>query len=170
MELVLYRFDSAEAFPVLESFCSERGRIEARAVGASDDVSLMVSLRRDDTSSDATEAVLALPPRTVAGSIERIEISVVGDRSGCTLALDAEDQTGAVRRLDFGMVGFEGVGLCVCDWPVSEKMQIIKFHRLRIVIGPCCASATLILLSLSVRGEVRFLPSGVAQKLPKNAQ
>jgi len=170
MAIVLYKFDSVEAFPVLGSFSSEHGSIDRRAVGASDDASLMVSLRHDDSGFDTMEAVLALPPRTVAGSIERIELSLVGDRSGCGVALDTEDQTGAVRHLDLGMVGFAGPGSCGYDWPLSEKMQLLQFHRLRIIIGPECASATLILLSLIVRGEVRFLPSGMAQNLPENAQ
>ena len=162
MPIVLYNFDSVEAFPVLESFSSEQGSIDTRAVGASDDASLMVSLRRDGSGSDASEAVLALPPRTVAGCIERIELSLVGDRSGCCLALDTEDQMGVVRRLDLGMVGFEGPGSCVYDWPSEEKMQILAFHRLRIVADFGCCDTSVILLSLTVHGEVRQLPSGMA--------
>ncbi len=162
MAIVLYKFDSVEAFPVLESFSSERGSIDTRVVGASDDVSLMVSLRREDSGSDTMEAVLALPPRTVAGSVERIELSLVGDRSGCTLELDAEDQTGVARRLDLGLVGFDGPGSCAYDWPMLEKMQILQLHRLRIGMGPGCASGSILLLSLIVHGDVRLLPSGMA--------
>ena len=110
-----------------------------------------------------------VPPRTVSGCVERIELSLVGDRSGCTVALDAEDQTGVARHLDLGLVGFEGPGSCVYDWPLSEKIKVLQLHRLRIMIGPSCTSTTLILLSLIVHGSVRSLPSGMAQNLPENA-
>ncbi len=162
MAIVLHKFESVEAYPLLESFSSEQGSIDTRAVGASDDVSLMVSLRRDDSGSDTMEAVIALPPRTVAGCLERIELLLVGDRSGCTLALDAEDQTGVARRLDLGMVGFEGRGSCAYVWPLEEKMQILQLHRLRIVANLGCGETSVVLLSLTVHGDVRLLPSGMA--------
>ncbi len=169
MAIVLYKFDSVAAYPVLESFSSERGSIDTRAVRAGDDGALMISLRRDASATGTMEAVLALPPRTVAGSIEQLELSLVGDRSGCTLELDAEDQAGVARRLDLGLVGFDGAGSCAYDWRTLEKMQILQLHRLRIGMGPGCAASTLVLLSLIVRGDVRLLPSGVAQNPTENA-
>jgi len=166
VSVVLYRFDSAEAFPVLDSFSSEGVSIETRVAGHGTDASLVISVDRTHSGPDALEAVVALPPRTVSGHLEGVELSLVGDRGGCRMALDAEDESGAARRLDLGLVDFDGPGSCIHRPSSSEKTQHLQFHRLRIVIGRSCVSTTLNLLSLIVHGEVRRLPSGMAQKLP----
>jgi len=170
MSVVLYNFNCTEAFPVLPSFSSGPGSIDTRVAIAEGDASLMVSLRRDGSLSEPFEAALALPPRTVAGTIERLELALVGDQSGCTVALEAEDEAGVIRLLEFGAVDFEGRGSCVYYWSFREKTQILQLHRVRIVIGPSCATATLFLLSLTVHGHVRSLPTGMAQNLHENAQ
>ncbi len=86
------------------------------------------------------------------------------------MALDSEEEFAALRSIGPATVRIQCDDSWVDNWRSDEKMKLLRLHRLRIVIGPSCASTTFILLSLIVRSGVRPLLLGMAQNLPKIAQ
>ncbi len=175
MSTVLYRFDSVDEFPLLESYTTVRGSAVIRVEGRGDDAMLRVVVDPLENEPDDAAAVIALPLVAVDGLVERFELTVDGDASGCTLLLDAADACGSALTYTFGTVHFGGIRTCSVDAGRALSAQggrherstakitpPIHLCRLSIVLAPLSRGVDLGLVGLSVTGAIRLAPPGIA--------
>jgi len=115
MSMRLYRFDSVEDFPVLESYTTVRGPVRTRIDGKGDEAFLLVTADLCADEPADSVVVIALPLLAVDGRPERLELALVCDQRGCAVFLDAMDATGTGLTYSFGTIDFTGAGTCSMD-------------------------------------------------------
>ncbi|UCE60096.1 MAG: hypothetical protein JSU63_21960 [Phycisphaerales bacterium] len=177
MSLLLYKFDSADDFPVLDSYTTARGVISSHVEDRGDGSVLRICLARHPDEVPDTVIVLALPLVAVDGEPERLELTVHGDGSRCRLSIDASDARGIGFSYSFGQVDFMGKRTCRADvckpdevWDECQhnhRPQVtppIQLLRLRIHFNRSAAQASVGLVALSVTGNAHRGASGIAKR------
>ncbi len=175
MSTLLYRFDHAEAFPLLKSESTARGPVTVRVERRDENAILRIAVRRK--SSDAAEmaVLIGLPLLAIDGNPQRLLFDVLGDASGCSLFLEAGDARGWGLAYSFGPVDFSGWhshsadvqepceywGTCKAEG-TRGAVPPLQPYRLRLTMNETCRAVDIGLGPLSVTGDVRLAPSGIA--------
>lgn len=162
MSVLIYRFDCLEAFPVIGALSSPGAVAEMSLVGAGDAAFLDVSITRSAGATGPLEVALALPPRTVMGTIQQLELVVAAHAGACQVAVELEEASAGIRRLLFDFVDLSGSPGYTAD-VAHGGVGTFQFHRFSVSLPGSCASARLGLVSLSYVGEARFASSGLAR-------
>jgi hypothetical protein len=173
--MLLYRFDSVEPYPVLESRTNVRGAVTTHVAGEGEAARLQVNVRRHAGDPPDATVVLALPLAAIGGQPERLELRIAGDGSGCGLFVDATDARGCGFTYSLGRVDFTGLRACSVDirlpsewWkrPRNDDTQIVsppvQLHRLGIAAGAGDMDIGIGLVALSVTGDVHLALPGIA--------
>jgi hypothetical protein len=185
--VVLYRFDDTERVVLLDSETTIPGSVTLEAVSRAGVRCLRVRYqqgadpacgsegRPDGQTAEPAEIVIALPVVAVDGDPGQLVLDVFGDASGCEVAIEAADAAMRRVRCCVGTVDFTGWGTCRAnvrrvfedpgtlgsDAPVPFTPPV-QFLRLRITPPEGCTSVDLSFGSLSITGDVRVVPSGLA--------
>ena len=175
MPMDLYRFDHLTAFPLLATFTTARNPAFLRITGQGDAVGLAITLDRHAEDPADIDLVFGLPFVAVDGQLERLELDVVGDLTGCRMCLEGTDSGGA--RLVYALADDARSGRQRCSAQVQapsgvrgeiseEKVRTVQpplqLHRLRVTVGPGVQRLDLRLLRLRVTGDARRCPTGIA--------
>ncbi len=187
---LLYRFDGPARFAVMRSETTAPGSVTLEPGRRGGESHLRIRYRREaepDSENGGEPAcdhelpaaiAIALPLVAIDGEPRQFLLDVLGDASGCHLAVDACDANG--RRLDysFGAIGFFGWRTCLAEvgGPVecptrqgSEKALRarlpIQLFRLRLTLPAGSDVVDLGIASLLVTGNVRPVPPGLANQL-----
>ncbi len=174
-QTLLYAFDDAEVFPLLESYTTARGPVTVRVECHVDDTLLRIAFRRRDDDPPAIAAVIALPLMAVDGQPEEFLLDVLGDASGCELFAEAGDARGRGFAYSFGSVDFSGWRTCRTDvqspselWGEHEGngtrriVPPVQLYRLRVEVGRSSEAVDVGLGALRITGNVRLAPPGIA--------
>ena len=175
MSLLLYRFDDAEAFPLLETETTAQGSVMLGAEGDDVDACLRVQLRRKREERDQIKAVIGLSLVAVGGEPQNWILDVVGDASGALLELEAGDRGGSGLTYSLGCVDF--LGRRTCRAPVQSPAEYwgkrkgcgtqgvlppVQPFRLAFILGERCEGIDLRLVALEVDGDAQLVPPGIA--------
>ena len=173
---LLYRFDDPAAFPVLESETTATGPVSVHVEGHGTETFLWIAAERAGNDPPGAKVVLALPPREIAGSPEMVQLSVLGDASGCAVFLEAADANGWGFAYAFEPIDFRGwrtlevevqrpaerFGDHDSDVATSLIEAPVQPSRLGIRLGPSLHRTEIGLATLSVTGNVRLVRPGIA--------
>jgi hypothetical protein len=175
MSTLVYRFNSVDDFPVLESYTTVRGSVATRVEGRGNQALLRVIVEPREDEADDAAVVIALPLIAVDGMPERFELTVAGDASGCQVMLEASDAKSVNLAYSFGTVDFASVRDCSADVQRAVEVRYgrheggtakitppIQLFRLVIRVSTSCQRVALGLVALAVTGEVRLAPAGIA--------
>ena len=185
MSLLVYRFDNAEAFPLLEVLTTLAEKPTIRIDGHGQEAILRVEASPKGCAATVGRAVLALPPRTVEGLPQQFLLEIHGDASGCRVVMEAFDAGGEPLIYSFGVVDFNGwrtVGSRIADcglWTgdrsgaeddsqtANRKPQTVSppidLCRLAILTGEREGGFSLGLRSICVTGQVRLPVPGLSR-------
>lgn len=175
MDALVYRFDNTEAFRLLEEATTARGPIKFELRESATEPNLQIAFDRCGDDSREIEAAVALPPRALDGRPDRLILEVLGDASGCRLALESGDAQEGGFAYFFGPIDFAGRGTVSADarhpaeyWggrnenDTPEVVPPLRFFRLSIVLSAQCHGVDVGLHALRVTGDVRLGPPGIA--------
>lgn len=178
MSTLLYRFDDADVFPLLETETTARGPVQIRVDGCGPDAFVRIAVHRHDDDPAETIAVIALPLIAVDGKPEKLLLDVLGDASGCRVFVEAGDTEGWGFAYRFGNVDFAGWRTCSADaqqpdefWGPREKtdrsavIPPVQLYRLGIAMNERCQGFDIGVKALSVTGHVRLAPPGIASSV-----
>ncbi len=173
---LLYRFDDPEAFPVLESETTATGPVSVRVEGHGSEAFLRIAAERSGNDPPGAKVVLGLPPQEIAGRPERVQVTVLGDASGCEIFLEAADANGWGFAYAFEPIDFRGWRTLEVD--VQRPAERFGDHdgdaatalieapvqpsRIGIRLGQSSERTEIGLAALSVTGNARLLPPGIA--------
>ena len=178
MSLLVYRFDNAEAFPLLEVLTTLAEKPTIRIDGHGQEAILRVEASPKACAVAVGRAVLALPPRTVEGLPQQFLLEIHGDASGCRVVMEAFDAGGEPLIYSFGVVDFSGwrtVGSRLADYGLwagdrggaaGDPQSVsppIDLCRLAILTDECEGGFSLGLRSICVTGQVRLPVPGLAR-------
>ncbi len=175
MSTLLYRFDDTYAFPLLKSETTARGAVTVRVERGADDAFLRVALQRQSSDAPEVAVVIGLPLLAIDGSPQRLLLDVLGDTSGCHLFLEAGDARGWGLAYSFGTIDFSGWhrpsvdvqepceywGTCKAEG-THGVVPPLQPYRLRLTMSEKCRTIDVGLGALSVTGDVRLAPPGIA--------
>lgn len=176
--MLLYRFDNAEKYPVLESRTTAHGEVTVRAhppPADGDQATLRITVPPQPTDLVEPTVVLAMPLRAIDGKPRQFLLDVYGDASSCRIWLEAGDATGVGLVYGLGTIHFAGWGTCTADatqpserWgpqqhegPTGVTLPL-HLYRLGFALGANREGLDIRLKTLSASGELRFAPSGIA--------
>ena len=185
--MILYRFDDAERFALLESVTTVPGRVTLETLSLAGRMCLRIRYqpaadhgpgsegRPVGHASEPARIVVALPLVAIGGDPEQLELDVHGDASCCEIAIEAVDASMSRVCYSFGAVGFVGWRTCRTDVlkPVERQASRgsdgatvveppIQFFQLRLTTPERYAAVDLCLASMAVTGRARVVPSGLA--------
>lgn len=180
----LYRFGEPSGVAVLECETTLPGSLTLVAEGVTAGGFLRLRWRgggdctshgdgeRDRGGESLESIVIALPVVAIDGRPMKLLLEVLGDASGCEIAVDASDARGSRCRYSFGAVDFTGWRTCPAECRDARRLDggtdvesPIQFFQLRVTPPVQCNAVALGLGSLSVTGDVRLLPPGLADGL-----
>lgn len=175
MRTLLYRFDDAEAFALLKSQTTARGPVTVRVDCQDNDMFLRVTLTRQEDDPPEITVVIALPLLAVDGKLEEFLLDLLGDASGCRIFAEAGDTHGWGFTYSFGSVDFSGWRTCTVNaqnpseyWGEREKdgtpgvVPPVQLFKLGLLMSESCRAIDIGLGKLSVTGDVRLAPPGIA--------
>lgn len=175
MRTLLYRFDDAEAFALLKSQTTARGPVTIRVDCQGNDMFLRVTVTRQQDDPPEITVVIALPLLAVDGKPEEFLLNVLGDASGCRIFAEAGDAHGWGFAYSFGSVDFSDWRTCPADarspseyWGEREKsgtpgiVPPVQLFKLGLLMSETCRTIDIGLGKLSVTGDVRIAPPGIA--------
>lgn len=176
--MLLYRFDNAERYPVLESRTTVRGEVTIRIHPPSvdaDQATLRITVPPQPIDLAEPTIVLALPLRAIDGEPRQLLLDLYGDAGGCRVWLEAGDATGLGLVYGLGTIHFAGWGTCTADatqpserWGSQQHegptgvMLPLHLYRLGFALQANREGMDIRLRTLGVSGDLRFAPSGIA--------
>jgi len=158
---VLYRFDDAARFPVMESHTTAQGPVAVRTDRDDAGRFLRIAYQRQAADADEVTIVLALPLVAIDGRPRQLLLDVLGGSGVWGLQLEGMDGGGGPILFSFGVAEFEGWGTLRTE--ARQVATPVQFHRLRLISAGSSASPDLGLRLLSVTGAVRLVPPGIAR-------
>ncbi len=174
---LIYRFNDAAAYRLLESASTARARVTLRAGCPGKDAFLRVVAQRQVDDAPEIAAVITLPLIAVDGNPERLLLDVLGDASSGCVSLEAVDARGRGLAYSFGAVDFSGWRTLTAEvqrpseyWGqrrddgTSEVVPPVQPLRLEIQLGEECDVVDIGLGALSVIGSVRLTSPAIATR------
>ena len=172
---LVYRFDDADSFHLLDSDTTARGPVTVRVETAGGNSFLRVAFRRKGDDPPRIAAVLALPLVAIDGHPRELRLDVLGNADGCHLTAEAGDAEGWGFAYSFGRVDFTGLRTCTAKvatpseyWGTRKTVDIpgivppLQLFRLLITTEQQCQAVDIGLAALSVTGDVRVASPGIA--------
>lgn len=177
MSTVLHRFDSPGAFPVLTTFTTARNPVSSQVCGQGVDAGLNIGCERHADDPSDVDIVLGLPLTAIDGEPHSLKLDFAGDLTGCRVSLEGMDSRGAGLTYALSREGKPGRRVLSAmiqhptdscgDMLEGDSFRVLlplQLHRLRITVGPDAPGLDLRLLRLSVTGDVRLCPPGIADR------
>ncbi len=181
MSTLVYRFDDAAAFPLLETETTARGPVTLCVEGGRDRSAKMISaflriaLQRRTSDPPEITVVIGLPLIAIDGNPERLLLDVLGDASGCRLFVEGGDARGWGFCYSLGEVDFTGWRECWAEvqrptkyWGQCKEegrggvVMPLQPFRVGIRLSERCRKIDVGLGALRVTGDVRLVAPGIA--------
>ena len=175
MVSTVFHFDNAESFPLLETETTALGPVTTGVAGSASESFLRLSYQRHRNDGRDARVVIALPMRAIYDTPEKLLLEVRGDGSGSEVLLEAGDAQGWGFTYSFGILDFSGWRVISTDaqhpveyWGGRKQdgtpgvVPPVQPFRLGVVLGKSCYDVDLGFRTLSVTGDARVAPPGIA--------